>query len=266
MTDEKTDPTPHRGVMGWTDEARRAGLKALAAEFPPDQVSLLPKQVMRDDQDRGKCEPGSRYSADGLTCGGRHARSVHLHYVGHADVTTRLLEVDPEWTWEPMAVGPDGLPLRSEGGMWIRLTVLGVTRLGFGDAQGKQGPNAVKEIIGDAIRNAAMRFGVGTYLWSKSDAARAKVAQEGGDADEPAVAQVQPTTEAVREQARTIAQDALAAVFSEAEATDEERARVKAEWVRLRFPNDPADWTREHVAQAGTWLSTWRAQDAGPGF
>ena len=27
----------------------------------------------------------------------------------------------------------------------------------------------MKETIGDAIRNAAMRFGVGTYLWSKSD-------------------------------------------------------------------------------------------------
>ena len=31
---------------------------------------------------------------------------------------------------------------------------------GFGSADGKTGPNATKELIGDALRNAAMRFGV----------------------------------------------------------------------------------------------------------
>ena len=46
-------------------------------------------------------------------------------YVGHANVTDRLLEVDPEWTWSPVAVllalvtarsrspSPTGMPLRS---------------------------------------------------------------------------------------------------------------------------------------------------------
>ena len=34
-----------------------------------------------------------------------------LDYVGHAATTARLLEVDPEWTWEPMAKGPNGEPL-----------------------------------------------------------------------------------------------------------------------------------------------------------
>jgi hypothetical protein len=35
---------------------------------------------------------------------------VMLDYVGHAAVTDRLLTVDPEWSWEPLALGPDGLP------------------------------------------------------------------------------------------------------------------------------------------------------------
>lgn len=116
-------------------------LADLRVPFPPEQIGTL---------DRG--------------------RGVRLSYVGHADTTDRLLNVDPAWTWEPVAFGPDGLPAFDKaGGLWIRLTVLGVTRLGYGDAQGKTGPNAVKEAIGDGIRNAAMRFGVALDLWAKGD-------------------------------------------------------------------------------------------------
>ncbi len=97
---------------------------------------------------------------------------IVLDYVGHAATTARLLEVDPTWTWSPVAFTPDGLPLIDQaGGLWITLTVAGVTRLGYGDTGGKKGPNAVKEAIGDAIRNAAMRFGVALDLWSKDDIA-----------------------------------------------------------------------------------------------
>jgi hypothetical protein len=49
------------------------------------------------------------------------------------------------------------------GNLWIKLTICGVTRLGVGD-----GKNA-KEVIGDAIRNAAMRFGVALDLWAKEN-------------------------------------------------------------------------------------------------
>ncbi len=59
--------------------------------------------------------------------------------------------------------------LDRNGGLWIRLTVLGVTRLGYGDAEGKTGGNAIKEAIGDALRNAAMRFGAALDLWHKGD-------------------------------------------------------------------------------------------------
>jgi hypothetical protein len=53
--------------------------------------------------------------------------------------------------------------------MWIKLTVCGVTRLGYGHAEGKQGGDAIKEVIGDALRNAAMRFGAALDLWHKGD-------------------------------------------------------------------------------------------------
>jgi hypothetical protein len=53
--------------------------------------------------------------------------------------------------------------------MWIKLTVCGVTRLGYGHAGDKEGGDAIKEIIGDALRNAAMRFGAALDLWHKGD-------------------------------------------------------------------------------------------------
>ena len=87
-----------------------------------------------------------------------------LDYVGHAATTDRLLAVDPEWSWEPFALDEHGLPaLDEEGNLWIRLTVCGVTRPGVGDGK------TAKERIGDAIRNAAMRFGVALDLWAKED-------------------------------------------------------------------------------------------------
>ena len=85
-------------------------------------------------------------------------------------VTARLLDVDPLWSWEPLAFGDDGLPQFDEfGGLWIKLTVCGVTRLGYGDAEGKRGYNATKIAIGDALRNAGMRFGLALDLWTKTD-------------------------------------------------------------------------------------------------
>lgn len=87
-----------------------------------------------------------------------------LDFVGHAACTDRLLQVDPGWNWEPMAYDMGGLPLLDGNhNLWIKLTVCGVTRIGVGDGK------SLKECIGDAIRNAAMRFGVALDLWAKED-------------------------------------------------------------------------------------------------
>lgn len=116
------------------------GLALLREPFPPNQISKLPK-------------------------GG-----VMLDYVGHAALTDRLLDADPEWSWEPLALDERGLPAFDEiGGLWIRLSVCGKSRIGYGDAGGKKGGNAVKEVIGDALRNAAMRFGAALDLWHKGE-------------------------------------------------------------------------------------------------
>lgn len=136
------------------------GLAKLREPFLTNQISKLPKPYKKDSP-QGNCD----------VCGGYHGLpAMHLDYVGHAALTDRLLDVDPTWSWEPLALDPAGLPaLDREGGMWIKLTILGVSRLGYGDAQGKTGGNAMKERIGDALRNAAMRFGAALDLWHKGD-------------------------------------------------------------------------------------------------
>lgn len=158
-------------------------LAKLQAPFAADQIELLPKYTGKKVDGKIPRDAYKKCSE----CGGYHPLPcVHLSYVGHAGITMRLLEVDPEWTWEPLALNANGTPQMADGGMWIKLTVLGITRLGFGDSDGKTGPAATKELIGDAIRNAAMRFGVGTYLWSKSESAKAILTRGiQGQEDEP---------------------------------------------------------------------------------
>jgi len=134
--------------------------------FPANQISKLPKPTKQQTEEvKRDFTKGVRCTV----CGGwHHPKVVHLDYVGHAALTARLLDVDPNWNWEPFAVDENGLPaIDNDGGLWIRLTVLGVTRIGYGDAQGKTGGDAMKERIGDALRNAGMRFGAALDLWHK---------------------------------------------------------------------------------------------------
>jgi hypothetical protein len=132
------------------DEIRLNTLALLRNPFERDQIGVLP-QPYKKDSAKGNCTECGKYH--GLP-------ALHLDFVGHGAVTARLLDVDPEWTWEPFALDADGLPaLDRYGNLWIRLTVLGVTRPGVGDGA------SMKVLIGDAIRNAAMRFGVALDLW-----------------------------------------------------------------------------------------------------
>lgn len=143
-------------------------LKKLRDPFPDHQISKLPKPTKaQTDAVRSDYKSGIRCKL----CGSWHHKDVvHLDYVGHAALTDRLLDVDPAWSWEPLSLDGTGYPvIDKDGGMWIKLTVCGVTRLGYGDAQGKSGGDAMKERIGDALRNAAMRFGAALDLWHKGE-------------------------------------------------------------------------------------------------
>lgn len=163
-------------------------LADLRAAFPEEAIGKLPRSTCKDCSDnRGTCSRHPQKFKCGI-CGNYHSdSSIHLDFVGHADVTARLLEVDPEWTWRPFTAEEMSAlpPVLRDAGLWIHLTVLGVTRPGFGDADGKRGGNAVKECIGDALRNAAMRFGVALDLWAKGDRDWTHAEKDSGGEDLP---------------------------------------------------------------------------------
>jgi hypothetical protein len=103
---------------------------------------------------------------------------TNLSYVGHAAVTEMLLRHDPLWYWTPVGSDENGTPIidrNADGrptGMWIRLNIFDHSRIGYGGVEPNErrsDGDLIKEIIGDGIRNAAMRFGVALNLWSKSD-------------------------------------------------------------------------------------------------
>jgi hypothetical protein len=150
------------------DTTKPTGLALLRAPVPEHLISPLPKGTKAQNE----CKPEEKINCN--VCGGWHHPKVrHLDYVGHAAATHLLLDADPMWSWEPLAFDAAGLPKFDEsGGLWIRLTVCNVTRLGYGHADKKAHMDAgsrEKEVIGDALRNAAMRFGLALELWSKAD-------------------------------------------------------------------------------------------------
>ena len=89
-----------------------------------------------------------------------------------------MLQIDCYWLilnghGEPMTLDEFGRPgysmsLDRQHALWIRLTVGGVTRLGVG-LVAIDSDVVEKQLISDAIRNAAMRFGVTLDLWSKAE-------------------------------------------------------------------------------------------------
>lgn len=160
------------------------GLALLREPFPPHHISKLPKPTKaQTDAVRQDFKKGIRCKLCGQW---HHPEVVHLDYVGHAALTDRLLDCDPLWSWEPMAFTPEGAPaLDRDGGMWIKLTVCGHTRLGYGHPDGKTGGNAIKETIGDALRNAAMRFGAALDLWHKGELHAADDAEEAQEKPAP---------------------------------------------------------------------------------
>lgn len=201
-----------------TTPSKPTGLALLREPFPENQISYLPK-------------------------GG-----TKLAYVGHAALTDRLLDADPTWTWEPLSMGGGGLPVMDEmGGMWIKLTVCGVTRLGYGHAGVKTGGDAIKEVIGDALRNAAMRFGAALDLWHKGDL-RAHMLETGEDkptqaTDVPKISALSSACDAVSPEELVSLQDLAMEAIATVKDGQAEAARAKIVEQKLTGEQNMALWT-----------------------
>jgi len=96
---------------------------------------------------------------------------VTLDFVGHAEITRILIDIDPLWNWSPVEI-VNGRPAINETNgmatMWAYLSILGKTVIGVGSVRADK-PDLDKELIGDFLRNASMRFGICLSLWSKTE-------------------------------------------------------------------------------------------------
>lgn len=139
-------------------------LAAIPAEYanpPANLLSKLPKPISKDAR-KGNCPE----------CGGYHGLpAVHLDYMGHADVTLALIKIDPEYDYGWLTKDDGSMLIANRDGRLVLegwLEVHGKRRRCVGTAPASKG-EPEKELIGDMLRNGAMRFGVATGLWSKSD-------------------------------------------------------------------------------------------------
>ena len=96
---------------------------------------------------------------------------INLDFVGHAEITRILIDIDPLWNWSPVEI-VNGRPAINETNgmatMWGYLTINGKTIIGVGSVRADK-PDLDKELVGDFLRNASMRFGICLSLWSKSE-------------------------------------------------------------------------------------------------
>lgn len=148
-------------------------LRAVAVQHwtpAADVVAYLPRVTCKECSDK-RCQRHERRKCEG--CGAFISTAhIHLDYVGHADVRRTLTEIDPAWTWEPLALDGDGLPfVKVRSGtatLWGRLTLGGKAQLCAGTCEDRKADRD-KELIGDLIRNGAMAHNVYGSLWSKAE-------------------------------------------------------------------------------------------------
>lgn len=122
------------------DKLTQELLESLARPFRPDQVRWKP-QVVTDA-----------------------GRALAVPYVDPRVVTERLDQVvggDWAFHWEPLGVQGDRLVIKSS------LTILGVTREDVGEhvLSDREQADPWKSAVSDALKRAAVHFGVGRYLY-----------------------------------------------------------------------------------------------------
>lgn len=117
-----------------------------------------------------------------------------MSYISHGLVTERLNEADPQWSSEMVAehtyLDPNGV--LHCAGVTIRLTVNGVSRVESGGPQRQDGfTNEIKNAYSDALKRAAMRFGVALAMWESL--IDAEFDEDANPDDEPRTAPVRKT-------------------------------------------------------------------------
>lgn len=195
------------------------------------------------------------YTPDPDTIQQLEKNGIELPYVGHAEITRILCEIDPEWTWEP-AAWIDGRPathlqigkVKKKDGtvlefptvsMWGRLTLCGVTRTAVGSVEAHKA-DIDKELVSDFLRNAAMRFGICLQLWAKSTPPVGKPSEalrstQEARSDRPRTTSTAPASDAQKRLLRSLKYAGDPEQLTKASAS-EEIERLKAAQIQAEFP------------------------------
>lgn len=133
----------------------------LRKPFPPERVKTLEKRWT-----------------------GRDGREKHLslNYIDHPDVTDRLLAVDPVYETKVLSVFTDERMLEDgcSCGVHLALTIGGCTKEEYGNGKN------LKEAMSDALKRAAMRYGVALDMWhSTPTSSPGRMGGNGGDSPPP---------------------------------------------------------------------------------
>lgn len=155
-------------IEDWQDIAAGVRAERAKVERPPDPPPPP------DSADRLRAFLAEWWSPDPALVSTLPKGGAQLEYVSHAEVTRALIEVDPLWTWEPMGYDDHGQPVLERDtngnpvGLWGWMTVCGVRRPCYGSCEPRD-REPVKILVGDLIRNGAMRFGCCAALWSAAE-------------------------------------------------------------------------------------------------
>jgi hypothetical protein len=141
-------------------------------------------------------------------------KAMLVLYLSHTDVYERIEQVDPAWSCEVTkeAAGKEGVSVR------MKMTIKGVSRENVGQGEDE------KSAYSDALKRAAMLFGVGRYLydsalvWIPFDQNRDKFKQFTMDDYNKALRRDQPGTETEESQALKNAKAAGVAVKPKADS------------------------------------------------
>jgi hypothetical protein len=187
-----------------------------------------------------------------------------LEFVSHAEVTRALIEVDPLWTWEPMGHDDHGQPVLerdtngSPVGLWGWMTVCGVRRPCYGSCEARD-REPVKILVGDLIRNGAMRFGCCAALWSAAERNReadkpAAKARSRSTAKPRSVTDLPVDTTGLPEPAPGTAQFQALALLAPAASAADLAAVLKAQGIEGRGAlTDQATLDRARAAVVAKW-------------
>ena len=181
---------------------------------------------------------------------------AQLEYLGHAAVTLVLLSIDPHYRLDWYRLEDGSAAISKQGDrlvVWGSLEVLGHTHSGVGTCRAGA-PEPEKELLGDLLRNCAMRFGVGTGLWVKGDVPSAEPSRpvQQGERVEQAVQMARAVEASSKDTAVAFVRGAVKAKIDR--LSDNHKAALRAWCASQGIPTTVAKMNETQLSDVEDWI------------